>query len=173
MNHERLQRGGDVWGRGLNVIPILERSQKPAITWVDYQSRRATMDELGDWFGNGRPFNIAIVTGAVSGVVAVDCDSPEAIAWADTHLPPTEMRTRTGRDGEHRFYQHPGPPVRHKVKIQTDRDRLALDIRADGGYVVAPGSVHENGNVYEKRIFTEVNAPPLDEEIAQHHAQIE
>ena len=150
MSDELLRRAGALWGRGLSVIPILERGKKPAIAWADYQQRVPSMDEIADWFGNGRPFNIAIVTGAVSGVVAVDCDSPEAIAWADSHLPATEMRTRTGRGGEHRFYRHPGTPVRNKVKIQTDRDRLALDIRADGGYVIAPGSVHESGTVYER-----------------------
>jgi len=150
VSDELLQRVGDLWGRGFSVIPILERGKRPAITWADYQRRAPTMDELGDWFGNGRAFNIGIVTGAVSGIVAIDCDSPEAIAWADAHLPATDMRTRTGRGGEHRFYQHPGTPVRNKVKIQTDHARLALDVRGDGGFVVAPGSVHETGAVYEK-----------------------
>ena len=59
------------------------------------------MDELAEWFGNARPLNAAIVTGAVSGIVAVDCDDAPAIEWADANLPATEMRTRTGRGGEH------------------------------------------------------------------------
>jgi hypothetical protein len=139
-----------LWGRGFSVIPILERGKKPAIPWADYQLRPPTMDELGDWFYTGRPFNVGIVTGAVSGIVAIDCDSPEAIAWADAHLPATDMRTRTGGGGEHRFYRHPGTPVRNKVKIQTDQARIALDVRGDHGYVLAPGSVHETGAVYEK-----------------------
>lgn len=148
---ELLERVGDLSGRGFSLIPLRVRGKKPAIpSWAEYQQRVPTAAELEDWFGNGQGFNIGIVTGSVGGVVAVDCDSPEAIAWADTHLPATEMRTRTGRGGEHRFYRHPGTPVRNKVKIQTDQARLALDVRADGGYVVAPGSIHESGAVYEK-----------------------
>jgi Bifunctional DNA primase/polymerase, N-terminal/AAA domain len=148
--------------RGFSVIPLdhpAETTQTdpkrigkvPVLSsWKAFQSARATDDNLQAWFGNGQRRNIAIVTGAVSSVVVVDCDSPEAIAWADQHLPATEMRTRTGRGGEHRFYQHPGIPVRNKVKIQTDQARLALDVRGDGGFVVGPGSVHETGVVYEK-----------------------
>lgn len=151
MSDDLLERVGDLWGRGFSVIPIVERGKKPAIPWADYQRRLATMDELNDWFGNGRAHNIGIVTGAVSGIVAIDCDSPQAIAWADAHLPATPMRTRTGRGGEHRIYRHPGgAPIRNKVKIQTDQSRLALDVRADGGFIVAPGSIHASGTVYEK-----------------------
>ena len=157
-----LQRAAPLWGRGFSVIPLLERGKKPAIPWADYQQRVPTMDEVGDWAAAGRDFNIGIVCGAVSGIVAIDCDSPEAIAWADEHLPATEMRTRTGGGGEHRFFRHPGIPVRNKVKIQTDQARLALDVRGDHGFCVAPGSVHETGTVYEKLgTWPDVEALPV------------
>lgn len=149
MSEELLQRVGDLWGRGFSVIPILERGKKPAIAWADYQRRTPTMDEIGDWFHNGRAFNIGIVTGAVSGVVAVDFDSPETLAWGTAHLPLTPMRTKTAK-GEHWFYRHPGVAVSNKARIRTADGRLAVDVRGDHGFVVAPGSIHETGAVYEK-----------------------
>src|SRR5713101_1838848 len=93
--------------RGLSVIPLdhpAETTQTdpkrigkvPALSsWKRFQDTHATDDNLLEWFGNGRCRNIAIVTGAVSNVVVVDCDTPEAIPWADAHLPPTPMITRT------------------------------------------------------------------------------
>ena len=147
--------------RGVGVIPLdhpAETTQTdskrigkvPALSsWKLFQEVRPTDDNLESWFGNGRRRNIAIVTGAVSRIVAIDCDSPEAIAWADAHLPPTPMITRTAK-GEHRFYKHPGGAIRNKARVRTGDERIAIDIRADGGYVVAPGSVHQSGTVYAR-----------------------
>jgi hypothetical protein len=52
--------------------------------------------------------------------------------------------TRTAK-GEHRFFRHPGKPVRNAARIRTGEGRIALEVRADGGFGVAPGSVHETG----------------------------
>jgi hypothetical protein len=87
--------------------------------------------------------------GTVSDLVAVDVDSAEALAWAVDHLPATPIRTKTST-GEHWFYRHPGGKVRNKAKIHTADGRLALDIRADGGYVVSPGAQHISGIRYER-----------------------
>ncbi|MBC7293053.1 MAG: bifunctional DNA primase/polymerase, partial [Thermoleophilia bacterium] len=46
--------------------------------------------------------------------------------------------------GVHYFYQHPGGQVANAVKFLP-----GLDIRADGGYVVAPPSLHASGRRYE------------------------
>ena len=139
----------DLWGRGLSVIPVEPRAKRPAVAWQEYQSRRATAEEIDRWFGTGASRNIGIVTGAVSGIVVVDVDSGEAAAWADAHLPATPMRVRTAH-GEHRYYRHPGGTVRNRARLRTGVQTIALDVRGDGGYVVGPGSTHESGNVYER-----------------------
>jgi putative DNA primase/helicase len=147
--------------RGFSVIPLdhpAETTQTdpkrigkvPVLpSWKAFQTARPTDDNLQAWFGNGRRRNIAIVTGAVSGLVVVDCDSPEAIAWADRNLPPTPLGTRTAK-GQHRGYRHPGVPVRNKARIRTDNLAVKIDIRGDGGFVVAPGSLHQTGVMYER-----------------------
>ena len=58
------------------------------------------------------------------------------------------MRTRTAK-GFHRYYRYPDVPVGNKVRIKTDDPRVRLDVRGDGGYVVAPGSIHPSGVAYE------------------------
>ena len=132
----------------------------PVSTWKLFQTARPTDDNLRSWFGNGRRRNIGIPTGALSGIIAIDCDSPAAITWADDHLPPTEMRTRTAR-GEHRIYRRDpnGADVRNTVHLRTDDPDVTIDVRGDGGYIVAPGSEHASGTRYE-RLGT---WPPVDQ----------
>lgn len=119
----------------------------PVAAWKLFQDARASDDNLVRWFGNGTPRNAAIVTGAISGVVVVDCDSPEAEDWAEWNLPPTPMQTKTRR-GSHRYFRHPGVPVPSKNKIAIEG--FTVDLKADGGYVVAPGSLHHTGFVYAR-----------------------
>jgi putative DNA primase/helicase len=129
----------------------------PLGKWAAFQRTPPSDENLQAWFGNGTPRNLGIVTGTVSRLVAIDLDSPEAIAWADAHLPPTPMITTTAT-GEHRFFQHPGGTVRNKVRLRTGDLAVKIDVRADGGYCVAPGSLHASGRVYARR----GDWPPID-----------
>src|SRR5262245_33229993 len=93
--------------RGLSVIPVPRAGvlgRKGQVLdgktrddpWGEFQRRRATGEELGVWFAD--PIvNLAVVTGAVSGVVVVDADSPEALAWIRRRLPYTPWQTQTAK----------------------------------------------------------------------------
>lgn len=99
--------------------------------------------------------NLGIQTGYVEGapvqVVVLDCDSPQALEWADAHVPPTPVRTVTGK-GEHRYYRRPhGEPgtVGGRVKLSLpDGTKLDVDVKGDGGQCVAAPSVHYSGHRY-------------------------
>jgi hypothetical protein len=127
---------------GISVIPIKARDKKPVGAWKEFQTRRATEDEIRVWFANKPTLNIGIVTGAISRVVVIDADSEE-MATRVGQLYPSPMRSKTSQ-GRHFFYRHPGHTVGNRAKIVG----LALDVRGDGGYVVAPGSTHPSGIVY-------------------------
>ena len=139
---------GQLLALNLSIIPVEPGGKRPTASWKDLQTRHPRADELEAWFANGHDFNIGIVTGAVSNVVVVDLDSPNAAQWAEVHLPKTPMRTQTAK-GQHLYYRHPGTPVRNTARIRSADQTIALDVRGDGGYVVAPGSVHETGVRYE------------------------
>ncbi len=142
-----LERARFLVGLGLSVIPIRPGSKVASIKWEPYQERHPTDAELVAWFDGKPNAPMAIVTGAISGLVVVDADSPEALAWAEEHLPPTPIRVRTGK-GLHLYYRHPGTKVRNRARIRTGQGKLALDVRGDGGYVLAPGSPHPEGGHY-------------------------
>jgi hypothetical protein len=130
---------------GFSIIPLKARDKKPALnSWKEFQSRRPTHDEVRAWFDGGVDLNIGIVTGAVSNIVMVDGDSLDAVNWLQANHP-SPMRTRTGK-GKHFAFRHPGVVIKNNVKLGG----MALDVRGDGGYVVAPGSIHPNGSMYEE-----------------------
>ncbi len=159
-----LNSAADLWARGFSLIPVHvpiagvcscgdpacgSPGKHPSIKWEPYQTVRATDEQVFDWFGNGTPRNIGIVTGAVSVVVVVDTDSPEAETYAETHLPDTPMQVQTAK-GRHRYYRHPGVPVRNRARIDTGDPAVKIDVRGDGGFVVGPGSLHASGATYQR-----------------------
>ena len=133
----------DLQARGWSVIPLMPRSKRPSIPWQEYQRRLATIDELERWFAKPG-FNVGIVTGTLSGIFVIDADTANAVAWALVNLPPCGLRVRTSK-GMHFYYPLGKRPIRNKARI-----RDGIDVRAEGGYVVAPGSVHENGHIYTR-----------------------
>lgn len=144
--------------RGLPVIPVPRPrpevpagqpgdGKTPSLRWGPFQKRLPTEVEIRRWFATEQ--NIAIVTGALSGVVAVDLDSPAAASWWTRHRPYTPWQTKTAR-GFHVFYRHPDVPITNRSRLETSDGRLAIDVRGDGGFVIGPGSVHASGVVYEE-----------------------
>jgi len=128
--------------KGKSVIPLRPHSKVPAIaSWAPYQERVATDEELVAWFGTGEN-NLGLVTGAISGLVVVDEDSAEGAENA-TKLGLTSPVRAQARKGFHHYFKHPGTKVSNGVRIAP-----GLDLRGDGGYVVAPPSIHETGHVY-------------------------
>ena len=130
--------------QGFNPIPQ-DRAKKPLVKWGLYQDRPVTEEEIREWWTRWPDANIAIVTGAVSGLVVLDFDGPEG-RKSFSELPGTDAATGpvvlTG-NGFHVYFSHPGGPVKTITKI-----RPGLDIKGDGGLVTVPPSVHKSGAVY-------------------------
>jgi len=119
------------------------------VRWEQYQHRLATLEELEAWFTKPG-FNVAIVTGTISKIFVVDVDSEAAVAWATEKLPPCDLRVRTSQ-GLHWYYPYSGErPMRNKCRVKYQGETLDIDFRAEGGYVVGPGSVHESGHIYTR-----------------------
>jgi hypothetical protein len=99
--------------------------------------------------------NWGIATGARSGLVVVDLDiKPGKDGRASLKALGTVPRTRvirTGSGGLHLYFQHPGGYVPNS----GGKLGLGIDVRGDGGYVVAPGSSHISGGTYTVAIDAE------------------
>lgn len=107
-------------------------------------------DVVRGWFSEAS-VNIGITTGRSNGIIAIDVDprhsGDETLAELERQqgtLPPT-WRFLTGGGGEHILLRHPGGRIANSVSKLGP----GLDVRGDGGYIVAPPSRHICGRTYE------------------------
>jgi hypothetical protein len=127
--------------------------------------KSATCDEaqVREWWRRWPDANIAIATGAASGLVALDVDVPKGGAGTLAELErkhgalPRTAQVLTGGGGYHYLFQHPGDGVRNSV----GKLGKGLDIRGDGGYVIAAPSIHISGRPYKWTRGLE-QAPPTE-----------
>lgn len=133
-------------------IPCHSGWQKPDLLSgeADAQWWRLVGPEDGMFPGNWKPeANIGILTGQVSGIFVVDIDPDNGgdLTWEKItkgrQLPLTYI-TQTGSGGRHWYFRYPeGFKVRNAKPWGND---AGIDIRGDGGQVVAPPSVSHKGS---------------------------
>jgi hypothetical protein len=106
---------------------------------------------------------LAVQTGAVSGLAGVDVDPAHGgdSSLSDLmteRLVPRTLHVHTGSGGLHLYYRHPGRPLPSRPMP----NRPGIDIKADGGYLVLPPSIHHrSGRPYRWGIAHElVEMPP-------------
>ena len=149
--------------RGFSVAPVEPRGKKPLILWQRYQTERADPSEIQKWFAESPAANVGIVTGAISDVVVADIDTDEARIGLKSIVGDCDLdavpRSRTGK-GWQLFFKHPGVLIQNRAGIIP-----GLDVRGDGGYVVAPPSIHPNGKQYKWEVPLTAELPKLPLEL--------
>jgi bifunctional DNA primase/polymerase-like protein/primase-like protein len=104
---------------------------------------------IGEDFCKWPNANVAIVTGATSGIFVIEADTPKghgvdgvasikALQAEHGSLPKTLMAISPS-GSVHRYYKHPGAGI--KIKNSVGKMALGVDIRGDGGMVIAPPSI--------------------------------
>lgn len=139
------------WARGWSVVAIRPRDKRPLVPWREYQQRRADKAEISRWFERCPGSNIGIVTGQISNLVVIDIDprhgGDESLCRLEERhgrLPRT-MTVQTGGGGRHLYFAAPADPVPLRSRVGIVE---GIDIRAEGGLVVAPPSIHPSGRAY-------------------------
>lgn len=129
---------------GWSCFPVQHAGKRPMFSWEEYQRRQPTAEEIAAWCADYTRANVAIATGEVSGIVVVDVDNEEGKRnlEAGGELPVT-VCAKTAH-GWHYYFAHPGFKLGNKARFIE-----GVDLRGDGGYVIAPPSVHETGAIYE------------------------
>lgn len=134
----------------------------------DWQKAATTdKDQIRRWWKKWPSANIAILTGTRSGLVVVDFDDdPKAkellkFCLHDERLNQTRI-IKTGSGGAHIYFRHPGTEVGNRTRMLP-----GIDLRGDGGYVVAPPSSHGSGNLYSIDRDGRISDLPLYETFAE------
>lgn len=133
----------------------------------------ATRDraQVESWWTQYPSANIGIATGEINGLLVIDVDikhdqgkyGDESLKALESELGelPETWTAITGSGGLHYYFRY---PVGHEISISASQLGEDLDIRANGGYVVAPPSVHpETGHVYEWECGSDPAETPLAE----------
>ena len=153
--------------RGWSVFPVYEPGDGPARCSCANEScdspakhprtQRGLQDGTTDgeairgWWASCPAANVAIVTGATSGLVVLDVDprhgGEEALRDLETQYASLSMTVtaETGGGGLHYYF---ALPLGLAVRNSAGRLGPGLDVRCDGGYVVAPPSRHSSGGQY-------------------------
>jgi archaellum biogenesis ATPase FlaH len=131
---------------GLSVIPV-GKDKRPLISWKEFQERYASEEEIDEWFRKFPDAQIGIVTGKISNLTVVDIEKGGDASF----LPQDTFIVKTGGGGWHYYYKF-AEGIQNKARI-----RELVDIRGEGGYVVAPPSETEKGPYTVVQI-----RPPMD-----------
>lgn len=134
---------------GLAVFPLVEGAKNPA-TAKGFKNASTDEKTVRTWWMRNPNYNIGIACG--NGTMVIDLDVDEAKdedgtatlrKWEDDNgkLPETATAV-TGRGGLHMLYRIDG-----EVRCSAN-PKLGVDVRGDGGYIVAPPSIHPNGTQY-------------------------
>jgi hypothetical protein len=144
--------------RGWSVLPLHAHDKRPIIRWEVLQNSRPAKSDVMGWYRRWPSANIGIVTGEISNLLVLDVDpkhggdnSLERLERRFGQLP-TTVEATTGGGGRHLYFLHPGGFIRNRVGLAQ-----GIDLRGDGGYIVAPPSVHPNGQSY---VWATPLAPP-------------
>lgn len=139
--------------KGLAVFPLQSHGKAP-LTQNGCKDATTDKKQIEEWWNKHPNANIGIATGYISAgllVIDLDIDEDKGIngydtlkRWEVVHGKlPDSWQSITGRGGYHLFYWSL-ELIYNRVKIME-----GIDIRGEGGYIVAPPSIHPNGKRYE------------------------
>ncbi|MEL7658823.1 MAG: bifunctional DNA primase/polymerase, partial [Bacillota bacterium] len=161
----KLERALSYAKKGISVIPLCwitdkgvcsckkgEECSSPGKhpkTKNGYKDGSADEDVITAWWEKYPDANIGIVTGKATDIIVIDIDprnggneTLKKLIAEYGELPDTCI-VKTGGGGRHYYFKYP-------TDIKTIKSSLGqgVDIKADGGYVVAPNSNHISGGNY-------------------------
>jgi hypothetical protein len=147
-----MQRVEGLAERGWRLFPCAPRSKVPRLKgWQTVATSDLTT--IQKWAARYSGCNWAVLTGLDSGVLVLDVDGEKgraSLAMLEAQHGPLSdtLSSRTGRvdGGEHRWFTY---PAGNEIRCNTGRLGEGLDVKAAGGYVVVPPSIHETGRPYQ------------------------
>ena len=136
---------------GLNIVPLREKGKVSIVPWKKYQIEKIEIRDVDRWWSQWPNANIGIVTGSISRLLVLDIDGEEgrqSLKIASNDAPINTPVARSSR-GKHYYFRA------NRIFRTCTGILPGVDVRCEGGLIVAPPSVHPSGRVYEweKSIF--------------------
>ena len=125
-----------------------KRGKHPAVTWGTWAATNTDQMILMEWRKHNGLCNIGIACGPSNLVVLDEDQHGELERWCVTYgFSLTDTYTVTTGRGRHLYFRwdHSTKRIGNSPKAM---DGFKIDVRGEGGFVVAEGSQHENGDIY-------------------------
>ncbi len=132
--------------KGWSCFPLQPKEKVPfkGMPIKPYQrDKLPNKPKIAAWAERWPDANIALATGKISGFFVVDCDSEEALGRLKARGDISDTLTAKTARGYHLYFEYPPFAVDNRIGLLE-----GVDVRGDGGYVVAPPSVHPTGVKY-------------------------
>lgn len=151
MSNKNLDAARWYAARGLKSFPVtLNGTKKQPLKGSNgFYDATDNLGILQQWFDRRVPPAVGVRTGTESGVFVIDADPKNGgletlyeMFGGPANLPET-WQSETPSGGRHVWFKHPGIPIQCKVALLE-----GIDVRGDGGYVVAPPSIRPDGQCY-------------------------
>src|SRR5258705_3151321 len=139
MEGKNLKAALEYLNHGWSIIPIKAGEKVPLLdSWLPYQKKQATKEEITKWFTQWPDANLAIIVGQISGLLVIDIDDPvEGEKSFRKYFGDVKTLTVKTPRGIHYYFKHPGDrEINNAIRAAP-----GLDIKGDGGYVLAPPSI--------------------------------
>jgi putative DNA primase/helicase len=131
--------------QGLSVFPCEKKI--PLTGSGGFKKATCDAGQIAKWWTENPSAQIGLPTGEVNHLFVVDVDGPEGERAADKLNLPSTFTVRT-RPGRFQFWYRQPDGTRSKCTASVIAPQL--DTRGDGGYIVAPPSIHhETGKPYQ------------------------
>jgi putative DNA primase/helicase len=136
---------------GLKIFPCEPNGKKP-ITTNGYKDATTNPNQIDEWWGNHPDANIGLVTGKDANLVVVDVDvkdnagGMESLEQLESECGQFDtLMVHSPSGGRHYYFKYPqgGQSIGCRTNL-----RPGIDIRANGGYIIAAGSII-NGIPYQ------------------------
>lgn len=135
------------------VFPVSQKTKKP-LTPHGCKDAKKDPGAIRAWWKRYPDASIGIATGSASNLLVIDEDVDEDKGLNGVHemflwerdngeLPET-VRAITGRGGAHLYFHYSGKDLGNRAGVIE-----GVDVRGEGGYIIAPPSIHPNGTQYE------------------------
>lgn len=136
---------------GKKIFPCKPNSKEP-LTPNGFKNASSELSDIESWWGKYPDANIGMPTGKTNGFVVLDIDVKDgAEGWFSFEELSYQVglystkTVNTPSTGIHQYFNYPKgvETIKNRVNMKP-----GIDVRADGGYVIAPGSSID-GNYYE------------------------
>lgn len=143
--------------RGWAVFPLQPGGKAP-MTRRGFQDATTDQARVRRWWGREPAANIGIATGERSGIAVLDVDDHDSLeALECEHGDLDTLWAVTGSGGMHLLFTRPPDGIRNSAS----RVAPGIDVRGDGGYIVAPPSVHPSGSEYRWGVNGPIDPAPM------------